>query len=87
MVGLLVDIPEELVQLRRVEHPRGAQHRGRRALDGRERGAQLVALHVRELRARGLVGRGGSGVDVAASLSENHTIFFIMRTMNSQTVC
>ncbi len=51
-VGLLVDDPEELVQLGRVERRRGGQHRGRRALDGGERRAQLVAHHAQELRAQ-----------------------------------
>ena len=44
-------------------------------------------LPVRGRSAQGLVARGVSGVDVAASLSENHTILVIMHTTNSQTIC
>ena len=51
VVRLLVDDPEELVQLGRVDRPRGAQHGGGRALDGGKRRTQLVAHHVQELRA------------------------------------
>ena len=49
MVGLRVDDPEELPHLGGVQDPRGAQHGGRRALDGGERRAQLVAHHAEEL--------------------------------------
>ena len=53
-VGLLVDDPEELPNLGRTVEPRGAEHRGGRALDGGERGAQLVAHHAQELRPHAL---------------------------------
>ena len=49
VVGLLVDDPEELAHLGRVQLRRGAQQRGGRALDGGQRGAQLVAHHAQEL--------------------------------------
>ena len=32
-------------------------------------------------------GSGGSGVDMVANASENHTISFTIHTINSQTVC
>ena len=32
-------------------------------------------------------GGGGSGVNVTANISENHTAFFNMRTINSQIIC
>ena len=40
---------DELARLGRREQPRGAEQRGGRALDGGERGAQLVAHHAEEL--------------------------------------
>ena len=49
VVGLLVDDAEELQHLGRVEGGRGAQHGGRRALDGNEGGAQLVTHRAQEL--------------------------------------
>ena len=49
VVGLLVDGAEELQHLGRVEGGRGAQHGGRRALDGNEGGAQLVTHRAQEL--------------------------------------
>ena len=49
VVGLLVDDPHELPHLARVEARRGAQHRGRRALDGGQRRPQLVAHQAQEL--------------------------------------
>ena len=53
-VGLLVDDAEELAGLGRLQHPRGAQRRGARALDGGQRRAQLVAHQAQELRPRAL---------------------------------
>ena len=58
----------------------------------RARAGELVAalqstLPARGRSARGRIGRGGSGVNVAANIPENHTIFFIMHTINSQTIC
>ena len=52
MVGPLVDDPEELVQLHRVERRRSTQHGGGRTLDAREQHAQLMAHHVQELCAQ-----------------------------------
>ena len=49
-VGLLVDDAKELLRLGRAVPRRGAEHRRRRALDGGERGAKLVAYHAEELR-------------------------------------
>ena len=49
VIGLLVDDPEELEHLGRVQGGRGAQHGGGRALDGGQRGPQLVAHHAQEL--------------------------------------
>ena len=49
VVGLLVDDPEELQHLGRVERLRGVQHGGGRALDGGQRRPQLVAHHAQEL--------------------------------------
>ena len=49
-VGLLVDDAEELPRLRRAEALRTAQHGRGGALDGGERGAQLVAHHAQKLR-------------------------------------
>ena len=54
VIGLLVDDPEELEHLGRVEGRRGAEHGGGRALDGGQRGAQLVAHHAQELGAQPL---------------------------------
>ena len=42
---------KKLAHLDRTEHPRGAEHRGGRALDGGQRRAQLVAHQAEELRA------------------------------------
>ena len=53
-VDLLVDEPEELPRLRRIEARRSPERRRRRALDGDERGAKLVAHHLEELRALAL---------------------------------
>ena len=52
--GLLVDDAVELVHLGRVEVRRILQQGGGRALDGGERGAQLVAYHAEELGAQPL---------------------------------
>ena len=51
-VRLLVDDAVELAKLRAVERARGAKQRRRRALDGDERPAKLVAHHGEELRAQ-----------------------------------
>ena len=50
VVRLGVDDAEELQQLGRRQRGRGAERGGGRALDGGERGAQLVAHHAEELR-------------------------------------
>ena len=49
VIGLLVDDAEELPDLGRIEGPGGAQHRGGRALDGGQGGAQLMADQAQEL--------------------------------------
>ena len=49
VIGLLVDDAEELQHFGRSEARRGGEHRGRRALDGGERRAQLVAHDRQEL--------------------------------------
>ena len=54
VVGLIVDDPVELAHLGRVQLRRGAQQRGGRALDGGQRGAQLVAHHAQELGLQSL---------------------------------
>ena len=50
VIGLLDDDAGELAHLGRVERRRFLQQRNRRALDGGERLAQLVAYHAEELR-------------------------------------
>ena len=49
VVRLILDDPEELQHLRPVELLGRAQHRGRRALDRGQGGAELVAHHAQEL--------------------------------------
>ena len=52
MIGLLVDDPEELDHLGRVQGRRSAQHRRGRALDRGQRGPQFVAHQTQELGSR-----------------------------------
>ena len=54
VVGLLVDDAQERAKLGRVHRLRGVEHGGDRALDGGERGAQLVAHQAQELGAQPL---------------------------------
>ena len=54
LVGVLLDDAEELAHLGRIEDARGAARGCRRALDGGERGAQLVAHQPQELGPRAL---------------------------------
>ena len=49
VIRLLVDDPEELHRLGRIQRPRRAQHRGRGALDRGQRGTELVAYHAQKL--------------------------------------
>ena len=54
VVGLVVDDPVVLAHLCGVRHRRRVQQRGGRALDGGQRGPQLVAHHAQELRLQAL---------------------------------
>ena len=74
-VDLLVDDPEELPYLRRIEARRRPERRRRRTLDGDERGAKLVTHNLEELRAlalelfeRGQILNGGDYGDDRAVL-------------------
>ena len=55
-------------------------------LAGESVAAFQSTLPIRGRSARSPVGRGRSGVDVAAGISENHIILIIIHIINSQTI-